>query len=54
MNKAMKLLTKLIAGANWNNGTNCGSRSRNANNVRTNTNSNISARFGSDTGIYNL
>jgi len=54
MNKAMKLLTKLIAGANWNNAANSGSRSRNANNVRTNTNSNISARFGSDTGIYNL
>jgi hypothetical protein len=41
----------LIAGGNWNNGTNCGSRSRNANNYRWNTNTNIGARFASDTGM---
>jgi len=39
---------RLIAGGNWNNGTNCGSRSRNANNYRWNTNTNISARFLAD------
>lgn len=40
----------LLAGGNWNNGTNCGSRYRNANNYRWNTNSNIGARRRSDTG----
>lgn len=34
----------LIAGGNWNNGTNCGSRSRNSNNVRSNVNTNIGGR----------
>ena len=44
-------MTKLIAGGNWNNATNCGSRCRNANNGnRWNTNTNIGARFASDTG----
>lgn len=41
---------KLIAGGNWNNGANCGSRSRNANNYRWNTNTNIGCRFCADTG----
>jgi hypothetical protein len=41
---------QLLAGGNWNNGTNCGSRYRNANNYRWNTNTNIGARFASDTG----
>ena len=40
----------LIAGGNWNNGANCGSRSRNANNVRSNVNANIGGR-GSIRGI---
>ena len=40
----------LLAGGNWNNGTNCGSRSRNANNYRWNTNTNIGARLAADTG----
>ena len=39
---------KLIAGARWNDAAYSGSRSRYALNVRTNTNSNISARFGSE------
>jgi hypothetical protein len=44
-------MTELLAGLNWNNSTNCGSRGRNANNGnRWNTNSNIGARFASDTG----
>lgn len=34
----------LIAGGNWNNGTNCGSRCRNSNNVRSNVNTNIGGR----------
>jgi hypothetical protein len=42
--------TKLIAGANWNNGSNSGSRSRNANNWRWNTNSNIGRQFAADPG----
>ena len=42
---------RLHAGGNWNNGTNCGSRCRNANNYRWNSNSNIGARFASDTGL---
>jgi retron-type reverse transcriptase len=37
-------LWRLLAGGNWNNGTNCRSRARNANNYRWNTNSNIGAR----------
>ncbi len=47
----MKSLSKLIAGGNWNNAANCGSRCRNANNYRWNTNTNIGARFVSDTGL---
>jgi len=43
-------MTKLLAGGNWTNATNAGSRYRNANNYRWNTNSNIGARFASDTG----
>jgi hypothetical protein len=39
---------QLLAGGNWNNGTNCGSRYRNANNYRWNTNTNIGARFASE------
>ncbi|MDR2475421.1 MAG: hypothetical protein LBD45_06145 [Bacteroidales bacterium] len=31
----------LLAGGNWNNATNCGSRARNANNSRANANANI-------------
>ena len=41
----------LHAGGNWNNGTNCRSQSRNANNYRWNTNSNIGLRRQSDTGF---
>jgi len=41
----------LLAGANWNNGTNAGSRARNANNYRWNTNSNYGCRFAADTGL---
>jgi hypothetical protein len=41
---------KLLAGGNWNNGTNCSSQSRNANNYRWNANTNISRRFLADTG----
>ena len=44
----------LIAGGNWNNAANAGSRSRNANNYRWNTNTNIGARFASDTGQQKL
>ena len=40
----------LLAGSNWDNGTNCRSRSRNANNYRWNTNTNIGRRAGVDTG----
>jgi len=49
----MKSSTELIAGGNWNNAANCGSRSRNANNYRWNTNTNIGARFVADTGLRN-
>jgi len=38
----------LHAGSNWNNGTNCRSRSRNANNYRWNTNTNIGTQFLAD------
>lgn len=38
------MLNALIAGSNWNNATNCGSRTRNANNVRSNVNANIGGR----------
>lgn len=41
----------LLAGGNWNNGTDCGSRSRNANNYRWNTNANIRAQGRTDTGV---
>lgn len=34
----------MLLGGNWNNAANCGSRGRNANNVRSNTNDNISGR----------
>mgnify|MGYP003571247472 CR=1 FL=1 len=34
----------LKAGGNWNNSTNCGSRSRNANNTRSNVNANNGCR----------
>ena len=34
----------LLFGGNWNNAANCGSRSRNANNARSNTNDNIGGR----------
>ncbi len=40
----------LLAGSNWNNGTNCRSQSRNANNYRWNTNTNISSQFLADPG----
>jgi RNA-directed DNA polymerase len=40
---------RLHAGGNWNNSSNCGSQCRNANNYRWNTNTNIGARFASDT-----
>src|SRR5574343_818496 len=40
----------LLAGGNWNNSSNCGSRARNANNYRWNSNSNIGSRFAADTG----
>ena len=39
----------LIAGSNWNNEANSGSQSRNANNYRWNTNTNISSRASVDT-----
>ena len=45
---------QLLAGGNWNNAANAGSRSRNANNYRWNTNTNIGARFASDTGQQKL
>ena len=41
---------KLHAGSNWNNGTNCRSQSRNANNYRWNTNTNIGSQFLTDPG----
>ena len=41
---------KLLAGGNWNNGANCRSQSRNANNYRWNTNTNIRARLLTDPG----
>jgi len=41
---------KLLAGGNWNNGTNCRSRCRNANNYRWNTNANIGTRRCTETG----
>lgn len=44
----------MLAGANWNNGTNSGSRSRNANNYRWNTNTNIGSQFAGDTGLAKL
>ncbi len=40
----------LHTSGNWTNGTNCRSRSQNANNTRWNTNSNIGSRRHSDTG----
>ena len=40
----------LLAGSYWDNGAYCGSRSRNANNYRWNTNTNIGRRAGVDTG----
>lgn len=40
----------LLAGGNWDNGANCSSQSRNANNYRWNTNTNIGRRAGVDTG----
>ena len=43
--------SSLLAGGNWNNGTNCRSQSQNANNYRWNTNTNISARFLADPRI---
>lgn len=42
----------LHAGSNWNNGTNCGSQCRNANNYRWNTNTNIGTQFLADPGRY--
>ncbi len=42
---------RLLAGGNWNNGTNCRSQSRNGNNYRWKTNTNIGGRFTSDLGI---
>jgi len=42
---------RLLAGGNWNNGTNCRSQCRNANNYRWNTNTNIGSQFASDTGL---
>ncbi len=38
----------MIAGGNWSNGANCGSRSRNANNARSNANTNNGARGRAD------
>ena len=43
------MLYMLIAGSNWNNEANCGSRSRNANNYRWNTNTNIGRQARVDT-----
>jgi len=43
--------SSLLAGLNWNNGTNCRSQSQNANNYRWNTNTNISAQFLADPRI---
>jgi len=40
----------LLAGMNWNNGTNCSSQGQNANNYRWNTNTNIGGRALSDLG----
>ena len=40
----MCVLYVLLAGGNWDNSSNCGSRSRNSNNVRSNVNANISGR----------
>ncbi len=41
----------LLAGGNWNNAAYAGSRCRNANNYRWNTNTNIGSQFASDTGL---
>lgn len=41
---------KLHASGNWNNGSNCRSQSRNANNWQWNADSNISSQFLADTG----
>lgn len=41
----------LLAGSNWDNGTNCSSQSRNANNYRWNTNTNIGRRASVDTEL---
>jgi len=43
----------LLAGAAGRNGSNSGSRARNANNYRWNTNSNIAGQFAADTGVSN-
>jgi hypothetical protein len=42
-------MTRLIAGGNWNNGANCGSRSSNWNNSVLNLNSNNGCRAVADT-----
>ena len=44
----------LIAGGNWNNATNAGSRYRNANNYRWNPYTSIGSRLASDTGKQKL
>ncbi len=49
-NVFVRAFVLLLAGSNWDNGTNCRSQSRNVNNYRWNTNTNISRRAGVDTG----
>jgi hypothetical protein len=44
------LQQSLLAGSNWDNGTNCSSQCQNANNYQWNTNSNIGTRFLADPG----
>ena len=45
MEGLLNLKLVLLAGGNWNNGSNAGSQCRNANNYRWNTNSNIGRHF---------
>lgn len=40
----LRVVIALLFGGNWNNAANCGSRSRNANNVRSHANTNIGGR----------
>jgi hypothetical protein len=41
LNERNVFIPSLLAGGNWNNSTSCGSQARNANNARSNSNSNI-------------